>query len=108
MERDQKPIVDAMLKASFTEVVQKSIALLLLNRIVSGAKPPYFKHLLSIQKKKDDLIAEIMRQYGLDTGADQTYYHDSLIKVFNQCIPLIKHKLGTGDYMGLCDMAGVS
>jgi hypothetical protein len=116
IQKDQKPLVNVMLRTVYTEVIFKTICILLANRayrIFESIKitsdvdlPPekmvevrakYFEKILAehqvqkeltlmlddIQKQKSDILAEVLKQYGMDKGQESTYYHDFLQTTFD-------------------------
>ncbi len=117
MEKDQKPIVNTMLRTMFTQVIFDTIVVLLSNKMdrmlsritISSDKAltkekeeevriKYFEQILSehhvqneltaclneIQKKKSDILVEILKQHSMDKGDESTYYHDFLQNMFEK------------------------
>lgn len=50
------------------------------------------------KKNRDDILIEILRQYGIDKSANTTEYHDEMIRVFNAQIDHIEELIINGQY----------
>jgi len=116
IQKDQKPIINAMLRTQFTDVIYDSICILLAKRVNEmlncmtvksevklsseeevELKKQYFIQILKedrvkkdlmyecdeIMKRKTDLLAEILKQYGMANTSESTYYHDFLQNTFD-------------------------
>ncbi len=135
MQKEQKPLVDAMLRTSFRGVVFRSISILLMKRVgsrldeirvqapphitperIAQIKREYAHELLQddrvkkdaqldlddIYRLKSDLVAEILRQHSLDkNSAESTDYHDTLCKLFDQCLWNIRVLVNKGRWKDL-------
>ena len=58
-------------------------------------------------KMKDDIIKEILEQYGIDKTDDSTNYHDQMCAIFDRHVGTIKACIHVGDYMALEKMLDV-
>lgn len=53
------------------------------------------------KKMRDDILDEILRQYGIDKNEDTTEYHDEMIRVFNAQISHIEELITNNQYAKL-------
>lgn len=54
--------------------------------------------LSDVKYRKEDVVAEIMKQYGIDVGSNVTYIHDALCRMFDASMVKIENAVKSGDF----------
>lgn len=118
IDKDLKPLYRAMVKTTYVPVMRKAIVLLLIadmDRMQAGlrvgdleffevlrtdsAKKALCICLDAIAKKRNDIIQEILLQYGINTSNSMTdFYYEHMNEFFLKIIKFIKHLVGRGRY----------
>lgn len=128
IDKDQKPIVLAMLKTVYTPIILRSIinlVILDISQIMFYAKTKQESRkimhsdeclnalLTSLEinhkPRKGDLIQEILRQYQLHLNKDETdFYHQYMGQIFDVQLDHVRDLLNAKNYAHLYNLSHVS
>ena len=110
IEKDQQPVMKTVVKTTYSPVLRRSMVNLyllgieqvrldnfkgatkeFLNMLYAGrGKSISYTILENIEKNKDELIVELMKQYGIDKDEDcYNLYFDELSKYFKEHLTMI-------------------
>ena|SRR5690349_11663310 len=67
----------------------------------SNSKKILHKFLDSLKPRRDDILEEVLKKYGLDKISDSTKYHDIMVPLFNESIEQIKGIISKGEWASL-------
>lgn len=102
MDKDQKPIIDAMLETEFKKIVQKTLINYIKHYQNCELSRRDFMHIFDEVNKQRDVFAEtILKRFGLDNHYDSTYYHDYLSEMFRKNILETKDMISTVNFKEL-------